>query len=122
MRTGRSEAVDLFRKWFADKFLLRCEGSFLKFSFSLRGRILSVDDEELRILADDYLSELVLRFTPDLEFGYVDSRQVTGAEKQYESCLTIFFGPVPPKGEGQPDTIAFAALQPDNDALDSLTS
>ena len=108
LRTGRSEAIDLLRKWSLDKSLVRCQGSLSKIAFSLNGRISSVDDRELRIISDDTDSELVLRFTAEMEFGYADSRVVSGPEKQYESCLVVFFGPVP--DEGTPDTIAIAAL------------
>ena len=108
MRAGRSEVIDLFSKWFADKSLVRCEGNFSKVAFSLRGRIFSISDQELKILSDDRASELVVRFAPEMEFGYGDFRNAPPTEKQYESCVVIFFSPVPPVGE--PDTIAVAAL------------
>jgi hypothetical protein len=99
----------LLSKWLTDRSLLLCEGSFSKFAFSLNARILSINDQELRILSDDTLSELTLSFTPEMEFGYGDSRRTSENEKQYESCLVVFFGPL--LQEGSPDTIAIAPVE-----------
>jgi hypothetical protein len=110
MRTGRSDAMLLLSKWLTDRSLLLCEGSFSKFAFSLNARILSINDQELRILSDDTFSELTLSFTPEMEFGYGDSRHTSENERQYESCLVVFFGPLPQ--EGSPDTIAIAPIAP----------
>ena len=65
MRAGRAESLDIFRKWLAERAFLRCEGHFSKVAFSLSGRLLAVADDELRILADDKQSELVVRLIPD---------------------------------------------------------
>lgn len=110
MRIGRSEANLLFSKWLNDKSLLSCEGTFPTFAFSLHhGHILSIDHLELRILSSDGLSQFVLRFTPEMEFGYGDSRHSPETEKRYESCIVIFFGPVPE--QGTPDRIAIVAIE-----------
>ena len=107
MRMGRSEAIDLFRKWATDGATVRCQGAFSRFAFALDGRIsISPDGNELRIIADDPSSEIVIKLSHELEFGYADSRVVTGAEKEYESCVLIFIDPVPPVDT--PDTIAIA--------------
>lgn len=108
MRTGREEAIDIFRKWFAEESLLRVQGNFRKFCFALWGRILSINATELRIMSNTE-SELVLRLTPDVEFGYGDDRIVTGDEKNFSECILVFFEPVPDVGD--PDTIAIAALK-----------
>jgi hypothetical protein len=71
----------------------------------------TVSDNELRLMDRGSDSELVIRLTPDLEFGYGDSRVVTGEEKQFEEAIVVFFGPVP--DEGEPDSIAVAALKQD---------
>ena len=103
---GRSEALDLFRKWSSDKSLVRCQGSFPMYAFALNGRITIVDDHKLRIISDDTKSELVLKLTPDLDFHYADSRKVTGVAKEYDSCVAIFFSPV--LSEQTPDSISIA--------------
>jgi hypothetical protein len=59
-------------------------------------------------MADDRESELVVRFTPDIQFGYVDSRAVTGEEKRFEESIAIFFN-LPAVGE--PDMITLAVLK-----------
>ena len=110
MRTCRLEALDIFRKWSADKSLVRCEGRFSNFAFSSNGRIFSVTDDEMKIMSDDTLSEVVVAFSSEVHFGYADNRAVTGVGKNYDSCLVVFFGPVPDEGIGEPDTISIAAL------------
>jgi hypothetical protein len=109
VRIGRSEAMLLFSKWLSDKSLLVCEGSFSKFVFSLRAHMLSVNDDELRMLSADTHSELVLRLTAEMEFGFGDFRNAPESEKQYESCVIVFFGPV--AHEGTQDSIAIAVLE-----------
>ena len=108
MRTGRSDAIDIFRKWSADGALIRFQGTFFNFAFSSWGKISAIDDNELRIMADDHESELVVRFTSDIQFGYVDSRTVTGEEKGFEESIAIFFN-LPAVRE--PDMITLAALK-----------
>lgn len=109
MRIGRSDANLLLSKWLADKSMLLCEGSFSKFAFSLHGHISLIDDQELKIISSDRLSELVLRFTPEMEFGYGDSRNASEDEKRYGSCLILFFGPM--SEQGVTDTIAIGAIE-----------
>jgi len=81
MRVGLLEAVDLFRKWSEDKSVVRCQGNFSTFAFSLNGRILAANESELRIMSDDTHSELVLGLSPKTAIGFADSRAVTGEEK-----------------------------------------
>lgn len=108
MRMGRSEAVDLFRKWSVDGAVVRCRGTFSRFAFGLDGRIsISPDGTEVRVVSDDRRSEIVVRLSEELEFGYADSREVTGSEKEYEACVVIFTNPPVPQ-VGTPDTIAIA--------------
>lgn len=111
MRAGRSEVVDIFRKWSEDGAPVRWEGSFAKFTFSSWGVILSADEHGLRAMARDKGSELAVRFTADLDFGYGDSRTFGGEREKFEDCVVIFFGAIPDEGEGEPDTIALAVLK-----------
>jgi hypothetical protein len=105
VRVGRSEAIDLFSKWSGDNAFFRCQGSFSNFTFSFDGRIASVNDSEMRLVSE-HLTELIVRFTPELQYGYVDSREVSGPEKKFDSCLAIFFTPE----SDERNLIAFAPL------------
>jgi hypothetical protein len=51
MRVGLLEAVDLFRKWSEDKSVVRCQGNFSTFAFSLNGRILQQREPTARPVA-----------------------------------------------------------------------
>ena len=108
MRAGRDEAVDIFRKWLAEQTLIRVEGKFQAFSFGLWGRVLAVTPTELRILSKRTESaELVLRLTPDLEFGYGDSRMANEQKQLSEGIVVFFRSPE----MTTPDTIALAAFK-----------
>jgi hypothetical protein len=52
-----------------------------------------MDDQELRIISSDTLSELVLRFTPEMEFGYGDSRHAPESEKHPRNRVHENFRP-----------------------------
>jgi hypothetical protein len=43
-------------------------------------------------------SELVVKLTPDVEYGYGDNRDIHGAEKRFGEAIMIFFQPVPDEG------------------------
>ena len=43
-------------------------------------------------------SELVIRLTAHLEFGYADNRNILGDERRFGECIMVFFGPVPAEG------------------------
>jgi len=98
--------MDLFRKWSSDESTVRCEGNFPMYAFSSNGRIVKVDDGELRVMSDDMRSELIIKLSPELDFHYADSRHVTGVAKQYDSCVVMFFSPI--EAEGPHDTISIA--------------
>jgi hypothetical protein len=113
MRMEYAAALDLFRKWLSDRSLIRCQGSLNMFSFSFKGRMVDVNPAEIRLMADDADSEFVLRITDKIEFGYADSRVVTGQEAaDYECLLMVFLGPIPNEGEGE--SVAFAELKGSN--------
>ena len=116
MVIGRSDAIALFRKWLDERPLIRCQGSFPMHAFSLRGRISVANDSEIRLMADDTESEVVLKITDTMEFGYLDTRDVVGAapsELDHECCLVVFVGPVGEEGDPPPDSIAFAQVKAD---------
>jgi hypothetical protein len=96
VRTGRDEALDIFRKWESEGSVIRCQFSFTDHAGSVRGRIvLSVDC--VRVLDGD-ISEFVLSLTEELEFHYGDTRSVPENRETYDSTLVVSFGPLPPIG------------------------
>ena len=108
MRATRSEAFGIFHKWFSEGSLLSCHFSFHKFAVALRGRIFAMNDTEIKLVSDDRLSEMALRITADLEFGYGDSRQSPEDASRYDSAIVVFFSSLSDKGE--PDIIGFAEV------------
>jgi len=90
MRTGRSEALDMFRKWFSEKPIVRCDLVFGRLRSSLRGRIASLSEMELRLVSDDKRSEFALLIGPDLEFGYGEPRPPIPGEEPTECALIVF--------------------------------
>ena len=93
-------------KWLEERSKIRLQGSVPKFAFGLWGRILRVSQHEIVLISDDNKSETSVHLGPELEFGYVDNRQVTGAEKKFSECIVIFFDT-----KTEPfDTISLAAL------------
>jgi hypothetical protein len=111
MRTGRYEALDMFSKWFLERSLLRCQISFATHAASVSGRITEKPIRDVRLMADDSLSELVVQLSNDLEFGYGDMRDHPEEGLSYEQGLVVFFGPVPTSGDA--DTIAFVEIKED---------
>ena len=112
MRARREEILDIFHKWLTERKLIRCHGSFGTHEFSLKARISHLHDNQLRLMADDTQSELVIRIPDQAEFGYIDNRSITGREAEDYICsVMVFFGPIPPEGEREPDSIAFAELK-----------
>lgn len=110
MRMERSEALDIFKKWHAEHAVIRCQGSFPNHAFGMSGRITSLSDREMNIIADDKESEVVFQFDSVGEFGYGDSRSVTGREaEEFECCILIFMAPIPDEGVG--DHIALAEVR-----------
>jgi hypothetical protein len=107
MNIGRTEALDIFSKWFQERSEIRLQGSFPKFAFGLWGRILRVSQKEIVLISDDNKAETSVYLAPELEFGYADNRQVTGEEKKFSECIVIFFDT-----KTEPfDTISLAALE-----------
>ena len=71
---GREEALDMLRKWFEDRALLKCDFRFPLFAFCFRGRIFGLTDSEVKVASDDAFSELALRIPEDAEYGYGEPR------------------------------------------------
>ena len=109
MRAGRSEALDLFRKWCSERALLRCDFGFAGFAACLRGRIVSVSENQVKLLSDDAFSELVLPLASDLGFGFGDPRRFPEEAEVFESGLVVFFARARPEDDF--DTISFLELK-----------
>jgi hypothetical protein len=110
VRTGKPEALDIMRKWSSERTLLRCELRFMLFSFTLQGRIVSVSDNELRVVADDNLSDMMVRLYDEWEFNYGDTRNVPENVDTYDSVLVLL--PKSAKGDDpNPSRIAFVEIK-----------
>src|SRR3984893_5269446 len=93
-------------KWLEERSKIRLQGSVPKFAFGLWGRILRVSQHEIVLIPDDNKSETSVHLGPELAFGHVDNRQVTGEEKKFSEYIVIFFDT-----KTEPfDTISLAAL------------
>ena len=69
----------MFSKWLSEATPLRCDFEFGDFATAcFRRRVKSLDDDGLRLLSDDGLSELALSLPPDLVFRFGDSRDDPG--------------------------------------------
>ncbi|MCU1331136.1 MAG: hypothetical protein JWM08_128 [Candidatus Angelobacter sp.] len=109
MRMERSEAFDMFRKWNAEKPLLLCVYSFAAFQACFKGRIFETSDDIVRIVSDDHHSELALKITQEMHFGYGDSRKHPEEAALYDASILVYFSAVIPDVE--PDFIAFTEVK-----------
>lgn len=91
MRTGREEALTVFRAWLEDRSLLRCEFRFALLAATFTARMAIVSTSELRLISDDKSSELVLPLREDLEFEYGDMRQHPQHVEEFDKMLIVFF-------------------------------
>src|SRR5579872_588827 len=66
---------------------------------TMRGRIIELSPDEVRILSDDGKSEMAFRLANALEFGYGDPRDYPEDAAHYESCLVAFLAPIPQSGK-----------------------
>ena len=98
MRVGRPEALDIFRKWFSERTLLRCDLHFSELACRFRGRIISLTVAGVQVLSDDTFSELVLPFTPELNFGYGEPRNELET-LEFSGALIVFMAEPPPTGD-----------------------
>jgi len=74
MEMTRLEAIDIFRGWLSEGAWLRCVFEFSRFTAFLRGRVVEVSEESIRILSDDTFSELALGLDSVWRFGYGEPR------------------------------------------------
>jgi hypothetical protein len=107
VRMGRDDALDIFRKWAAENSLIRWQGHSSACAFAGFGRVLALDDIELRLMADDRKSELVVRLDVAIDFGYGDERHAPPEEAKYGDTILVFFSS---PEEDEPDFITLAAI------------
>jgi hypothetical protein len=109
MIVQRSDAVVILGKWSDEQSRIRCQGSFSTHAFAVEGKIERVTAHEIRMIAGNELTQVVVKLTDEVTFNYADSREITGNEaRNYPSCLTLGFEDVPE--EGLVDTISFAEI------------
>jgi hypothetical protein len=99
----------VLRKWSTEGSAVRCEAGLSTLAFSVVGRIIKLDEREIKILSPDKLHEAAIHFTSKMEFGYGDFRTLPEGEV-YEDGIVAYPDGVPT--EGDPDTIAFVAIKP----------
>lgn len=103
MRVGRSEAVDLLRKWRSESALLRCDLMFGMLAAVFRARVVFADSGMVKLLSDDTFSEMALPLSPDMEFAYGEPRDFPEDARIYESVLVL-------RLPGTDDRIAFTVI------------
>jgi hypothetical protein len=110
VRTGRSEALDIFRKWLSERSLVRCDLLFGDFAASLRGRVFRVAEDRGDLVSDDTHSELALVLRPDLEFAYGEPRDFPAEAEIFAGGLVVLFPSLDPAAER--DKIRFMEMLP----------
>jgi hypothetical protein len=110
IKAEKDEAILLFKKWGSEAILSRCDFRFALFSVSLRGRFSEVSDHQIRLIADDTLSEMVLRLYDDWQYFFGDTHDVPGAIERYDSVLVLFPASADPNN---PDSgrVVFATIR-----------
>lgn len=89
MRVGRDEALDIFRKWFSERSLLRCDFEFAMVAATFRARVVFVSADEIKFLSDDRSSEMALLLKDDFTFGYGEPRGFPEEAGIFESVLVL---------------------------------
>ena len=90
---------------------MHCEGHFSMYAFSFRGRIVTADDQEVRLMSDDTQSHVVMPIAGATAFAYEATLEGVQGDKEHECCLVAFFGPLGEIDDPLPDSIAFAPLK-----------
>jgi hypothetical protein len=91
IEASREEAVTLFRAWMADKVLVRIEFRFRALAATFLARVTGADLSELRFMSDDRWSELVLRLPDGGIFRYLDIRDYSTRQHEFEHLIALFF-------------------------------
>jgi hypothetical protein len=99
VQTGLGEALDIFRKWFSEGALIRCDFSFLAFAVSLRGRVRLVGDTDVTIVSDDADSEMVCRLGKAVRFEFTDPRRFPEEASVFDFSIVTFLSDVGDKHE-----------------------
>ena len=91
MRTGRPEALLLFRKWLEESTPLYCEVRFSILAACFDLRLTAVSEEEVRARSADSISEVVVPLNRAVSFGYADTRVTPSESVDFEAGLVVFF-------------------------------
>ena len=103
---GRSEALAIFREWFSTRALLRCQLDFRGVAAGLRGRILELSDDSLRLFTDEMSGEVAVLFREDLKVDFGSG--VAPPSSEHGRGVVITFS-LPE--EGFADSIAFFEIK-----------
>jgi hypothetical protein len=74
VRTGRDDAMSIFRSWIEKGTLLRFDVELVRCAATMRARIRALSPEQVELIADDTRGELIVPLSADLEFGIGDFR------------------------------------------------
>jgi hypothetical protein len=108
MKAGRSEALDVVRKWLSERALLQCNLDVKRIAATFRARVRAISDDRITLLSDDTTSELILVLAPHSEFAYVEPDRSAGDVKSAVAGLVIFLSPTGPGSD--PDVVTFTEL------------
>ncbi|MGO9118853.1 MAG: hypothetical protein ACLQPD_14745 [Desulfomonilaceae bacterium] len=106
MVIGRSDAIDIFRVWSSRKTLLRCEVKLSRLAVTLRGRILDVSSDTLRMFSDDSMGELVVSFPTEEDVKFATGSAPESSE--YGLGVSLFFAI---KEWASADSVAFFEIK-----------
>jgi len=110
MEMSRLEALDMFKKWHAERTPIRCQIPLRKLAAAFSAHVYSVSETLLVLTSEDLTTELNVPLTPDLFYGYGEPRNGDPYEATiYDAAVIIFLEPIPPIGLG--DLIALSELR-----------
>ena len=91
MECKREDAFLILGKWRDESRLLAAALSFSSFIASLRGKITSLSEDEVRIKSEDNTSEVAVTLDRVLRFGYAEPRRESREREDFVSGLVLFF-------------------------------
>ncbi len=108
--TGREEAVLVVRGWVEARALVKLELHLGPAAAGLRARVRSATADEWRFVADDGVTELMLRLRPTFTFAFKDIRDLPTDPQDFEAMLIVYFGAETADADGDQDHLAIAVI------------
>jgi hypothetical protein len=112
VNVDRSEAFDMFKKWGAERSLIRCRAVVRWFRVSFSARVVKLSASRVIFASDDQQTQLILPLNDDVRYEYGDSRHFPEDDEKYDSVMVAYFTEPPPVG--YPDMIAFSEFRDPN--------